>query len=127
MVTIPKTQRSPVQCYIQRVRSGVQRLWPYYALWLCPDDTMPVSRVCGVGVGVGVCACVCGERESEGERESKEAVCSVWTLGRQRVVAGSCVRKLRSTLHIYVYMYIYVYTYVYTYIYVYVYMYIYII
>jgi hypothetical protein len=55
MVTIPKTQRSPVQCYIQRVRSGVQRLWPYYALWLCPDDTMPVSRVCGL--------CVWRERE----------------------------------------------------------------
>ncbi len=25
-------QRTPVQCYIKRVRKGFQKLWPYYVL-----------------------------------------------------------------------------------------------
>ena len=44
MTTIPKSQSGPVQCYIKRVRSGLQKLWPYYVLY---------SQVC---LSVLVCA-----------------------------------------------------------------------
>ena len=38
MMTIPKSQSAPVQCYIKRVRSGLQKLWPYYVLYSQDPD-----------------------------------------------------------------------------------------
>ena len=51
--TIPKAQTSPVQCYIKRVRSGFQKLWPYYVLY------SQVPLYCHSTVCVSVCVCVC--------------------------------------------------------------------
>lgn len=38
MMTIPKSQSAPVQCYIKRCRSGLQKLWPYYVLYSQDPD-----------------------------------------------------------------------------------------
>jgi hypothetical protein len=36
-------QTSPVQCYIKRVRSGFQKLWPYYVLYSQDPDKFLLS------------------------------------------------------------------------------------
>jgi len=43
MTTIPKSQTQPVQCYIKRVRTGLQKLWPYYVLYSQDPDKFLLS------------------------------------------------------------------------------------
>jgi len=43
MTTIPKSQQQPVQCYIKRVRTGLQKLWPYYVLYSQDPDKFLLS------------------------------------------------------------------------------------
>ena len=38
LMTIPRSQTAPVQCYIKRCRSGLQKLWPYYVLYSQDPD-----------------------------------------------------------------------------------------
>mmetsp|Transcript_29209 Transcript_29209/g.72128 ORF Transcript_29209/g.72128 Transcript_29209/m.72128 type:complete len:454 (+) Transcript_29209:47-1408(+) len=38
LMCMPRSQSQPVQCYIKRCRSGLQKLWPYYVLYSQDPD-----------------------------------------------------------------------------------------
>mmetsp|Transcript_35519 Transcript_35519/g.111101 ORF Transcript_35519/g.111101 Transcript_35519/m.111101 type:complete len:446 (+) Transcript_35519:95-1432(+) len=41
--TIPRSQNQPIQCYIKRLRSGFQKLWPSYVLYSQDPDKFLLS------------------------------------------------------------------------------------
>ena len=65
-------------------------------------------------------ACKSCVRPVCGERERRRQCVACGTLGRQRVVAGSCFRGSSGLPYIYICMYIYIYMYVYVYVYMYI-------
>lgn len=70
MMCIPKSQTQPVQCYIKRCRSGLQKLWPYYVsrrffllviAFKCQSKSQPHSAAFSDAAAcfMSSCSCAC--------------------------------------------------------------------